>query len=118
MCGDLNIDTVKKLKDKFDYEKILLAFDFRKQNFVTTTTTPSSATCLDHNLASHQVETETIKTAIIDLYTVLGTTHGVITNETPCTEMKPCCRDLRHIKGENALNFLFLLETLKKLEPL
>ena len=31
LCGDFNIDTIKASKDKSDYEKLLSAFDFKRQ---------------------------------------------------------------------------------------
>ena len=118
LCGDFNIDTIIESKDKSDYEKLLLAFDFKRQNFEPTRVTPTSATCLDHIVTSYQINTETIKTTISDHYTVLGAIPGVIVKESKNKEIKQLSRDLRKIKGGNALNFLFLLDqTLKKLEP-
>ena len=119
LCGDFNIDTIKESKDKSDYEKLLLALDFKRQNFEPTRVTPTFATCLDHVVTNYQIITETIKTTISDHYTVLGEIPGVIVKEAENREMKQLSRDLRKIKGGNALNFLFLLDqTRKKLEPL
>ena len=117
LCGDFNIDTIKESKDKSEYEKLLLAFDFERQNFEPTRVTPTSATCLDHIVTSYQINTETIKTTISDHYAVLGAISGVIVKESKNRKMKQLSRDLRKIKGGNALKFLFLLDqTLKKLE--
>ena len=107
LCCDFNIDTIKDPKDKFHFEKSCLAFDFKKQNFEPTRVTPTSATCLDHILTNYQVNTEAIKRTISDHYTLFGIIYGVIINESPCKEMERRCPDLRNIKGENALNFLF-----------
>ena len=57
-----------------------------------------------------------MKTTISDHYTVLGTIPGVIMKEPQKSEVEQTYRDMRKIKGENALNFLFILdETLKSL---
>ena len=118
LCGDFNIDTIKDSKEKLEYENLLLAYDFKRQNSDPTRVTPTSATCLDHISTSYQIKTETIKTTISDHYTVLGTIPGVIMKESPKIEVKQTYRDMRKIKGENALNFLFILDqTLKKFEP-
>ena len=86
------------------WEKIL-ALDFKRQNFEPTRVTPTSATCLDHIVTSYQINTETIKTTISDHYTVLGAIPGVIVKESKNRVMKQLSRDLRKIKGGNALNF-------------
>ena len=119
LCGDFNIDIIKDSKEKLEYENLLLAYDFKRQNSDPTRVTPTSATCLDHiSSTSYQIKTETIKTTISDHYTVLGTIPGVIMRESPKIEVKQTYRDMRKIKGENALNFLFILDqTLKKFEP-
>ena len=118
-AGDFNIDTIANSKDKYDYETLLLAFDFKCQNFEPTRVTATSSTCLDHVITSYQVKTETIQTTMSDHFTVLGTIPGVFFNEPVISEEKIYRRDLRSIKGDQALNFLFLLDQkLKKLDQL
>ena len=115
ICGDFNIDTIANSKDKYDYETLLLAFDFKRQNFEPTRITATSSTCLDHVITSYQVKTETIQTTMSDHFTVLGTIPGVFFNEPVISEEKIYRRD----KGDKALNFLFLLDQkLKKLDQL
>ena len=46
------IDTTKESKDKSEYEKLLLAFDFKRQSFETTRVTPTSANYFDHVVTS------------------------------------------------------------------
>ena len=118
--GDFNNDTIKDSKEKLDYENLLLAYDFERQNSDPTRVTPTYTTCLDHISTSYQINTETMKTTITisDHYTVVGTIPGVIMKETQKIEVKQTYRDMRQIKGENAFNFLFALDqALKKFEP-
>ena len=101
-----------------DYENLLLAFDFKRQTSDPSSVTPTFAICLDHISACNQINTETIKTTVSDHYTVLGTIPGVIMKESQKIEVKQTYRDMRKKKGENALNFLFILDQiLKKFEP-
>ena len=102
LCGEFNIDTIKESKEKLDYENLLLAYDFKRQNSVPTRVTPTSATCLDHISTSYQINTGTIKTTFGDHYTVLGTIPGLIMKESQKIEVKQTYRDMRKIKGENA----------------
>ena len=119
ICGDFNIDTIANSKDKYDYETLLLAFDFSCQNCEPTRVTATSATCLVHVITRYQVKTETIQTTMSDHFTVLGRIPGVFFNEPVISEEKIYRRDLRSIKGDKALNFLFLLDQkLKKLDQL
>ena len=98
---------------------MLLAFDFKCQNFEPTRVTATSSTCLDHVITSYQLKTETIQTTMSDHFTVLETIPGVFFNEPVISEEKIYRRDLRSIKGDKALNFLFLLDQkLKKLDQL
>ena len=70
--GDFNIDTLVESEEMKDYENLLTAFDYRKQNILPTRVTPTSATCLDHVIASISVSTETVNTSFSDDFTVLG----------------------------------------------
>ena len=88
LCGDFKIDTIKKSKDKSDYEKLLLAFDFRRQNFEPSRITPTSATCHDHIVTNYLIKTETTKTTISDHYTVLGAIPGVVVKKSKNSGMK------------------------------
>ena len=118
LCGDFNIDTIKDSKENLEYENSLLAYDFKRQNSHPTRVTPTFATCLDHISTSYQINTETIKTTISDHYTVSGTILGVIMKESQKIEVIQTYRDMRKIKGENVLKFLFSLDqTFKKFEP-
>ena len=48
----------------------------------------------------------------------MGTIPGVIMKQSQKTKVKQMYRDMRKIKGENALNFLFIQDqTIKKFEP-
>ena len=49
-----------------DYEKLLTAFDYRKQNILPTGVTPTSATFLDHVITSFSISTETVNTSFSD----------------------------------------------------
>ena len=73
ICRDFNIDTIANSKEKKDYVTLLLAFDFKCQNFEPTRVTPPSSTCLDHVVTSYKVKTDTIQTTMSDHFTVLGT---------------------------------------------
>ena len=107
--GDFNIDTIVESKETKDYENLLTAFDYRKQNNLPTRVTPTSATCLDHVITSFSVSTETVNTSFSDHYTVLG--EIAVNFEKPEeTITHKFHRDLRNIKKEKALNFLFLLD--------
>ena len=70
--GDFNIDTIVESKEMKDYENLLTAYDYRKQNVLPTRVTPTSATCLDHVITSFSVSTETNNTSFSDHYTELG----------------------------------------------
>ena len=109
LFGDFNIDTLKDETINNLYENILNAYDLAVQKSEPTRVTPTSKTCLDHFISSSPTDTITLKTTISDHYTILGKIplkyHK--TNESFCP--KVIMRDLRNIKNENALNFLFLL---------
>ena len=61
LCGDFNIDTIKESKEKSDYKRLLLAFDYKRQSCEPTRVTPTSATCLDHIVTSYQILNELSK---------------------------------------------------------
>ena len=112
--GDFNIDTLNEHKDKTDYTNLLASYDFQVQNFLPTRVTPTSKTCLDHLITERTVNTETIQTTISDHFTVTAKIPA-IWKESKSTKIL-LARTLNRLKGENALNFLFLLDQkLKKL---
>ena len=69
----------------------------------------TSSTCLDHFITSFQTETQTIPTTISDHFSVLGEIP-LSTDGIKCKPYFRKTRDLRGIKGENALKFPFLLD--------
>ena len=70
--GDSNIEIVVESEEMKDYEYLLTAFDYRKQNILPPLVTPTSATCLDHVKTSFSVSTENGNTSFSDNYTALG----------------------------------------------
>ena len=109
LFGDFNMDTLKDETNINRYENIVNAYDLAVQMSEPTKVTPTSKTCLDHFLSASPTDIITPKTTISDHFTILGKIplkyHK--TNET--FRPKVIMRDLRIIKNENALNFLFLL---------
>ena len=61
LFGDFDIDTIKDSKDNSDYENLITAFYFNRQNSEPIRVTPTSSTCLDH-FSTSPVKHETIKT--------------------------------------------------------
>ena len=106
--GDFNFDTLNEHKDKTDYTNLLAAYDFQVQSFLSTRVTPTSKTCLDHMITERTVNTETIQNTISDHFTVTAKVP-VIWKESKSTNI-PLVRILNTVKGESALNFLFLLD--------
>ena len=106
--GDFNIDTLVESTEKKNYLDLLASFSYENQNFEPTRVTATSSTSLDHVSATKPLQTETIQTTISDHYTLLA--------EIPLLENKNEhdiyveSRNLKKIKGPNALNFLFLLD--------
>ena len=84
LFGDFNIDTTKESKDKSDYENLIAADRFKRQNSEPTRVTPTSSTCLDHLLTRFPVKNESIKTTLSDYYTVVGDIHI----DTTCSQEK------------------------------
>ena len=64
--GDFNDDKIVESKEMKDSENLLTAFDYRKQSFLPTRVTPTSATCFDHVITSFSVSTETVVTSFSD----------------------------------------------------
>ena len=114
ILGDFNIDTIKESKFKTVYENVLRAYDFERQNSEPTRVTPTTATCLDHIITSYPINTMTISTTISDHFTVIGE----IPVSSIAEQQKPnvLTRNLKNLKGDKALNFLFLLD--QKLQKL
>ena len=110
LFGDFNIDTLKENEDRSDYENLITAYCFKRQNSEPTRVTPTSLTCSDHLLISFPVKNETYKTTFNDHYTVIGE----IFIDTTCSQEKQQNffknRNLKNIKGDEVVNFLFLLD--------
>ena len=115
--GDFTIDAIKDSKHKSDYENLIPAFCFRRQISEPSRVTPTSSTCLDYLLTSFPVKHETIKTTFSDQYTVVGEIHIDIKNSQQKQQFFFKTRNLKNIKGDKAVSFLFLLgQKLMKLE--
>ena len=108
--GDFNIDTIKDSADKTNYENLLLAYNFKRQNSEPTRVTSTSSTCLDHYITSYTTTNQTEKTTMSDHYSVLGEIPAVKTEVITTDDSIIRTRNLKNIKGDKALNFLFLLE--------
>ena len=92
-----------------DYN-LTLAYNFRRQNSEPTRVTPTSSTCLDHYITSYQTVHQSEKTTMSDHYTVLGEIPDVKYEVTAESHCKIRTTNLKNIKGDNALKFLFILE--------
>ena len=79
LFGDFNIDCLKYSLDRTNYENILSAYNYKRQNSEPTRVTATSSTCIDHLITSYQVEHKTIKSTINDHYSVLAETPGIKT---------------------------------------
>ena len=113
--GDFNIDILKDSIDKVKYESLLSAYDFQFCNFEPTRVTPKSKTCLDHFPSSKNYLTETIKSTISDHFSVILKIADEKSEN--CKKMFKH-RNLMNLKGDNSLNFLFILDQkLKKMPP-
>ena len=112
--GDLNIDTLKTDCDHENCVSLLSAYDFQLRNFEPTRVTSKSKTCIDHMISPNDILTETNKTTISDHYSVLAKCPE--TGRLDKTKEKHFVRNLKTIKGDGALKFLFLLD--QKLERL
>ena len=112
---DFNIDTLRDEKIQRDYRNLLSAYNLGIRNFEPTRVTPTSKTCIDHSITTNEIETETLQTTISDHFTVSAQVSHSLANkqhDPPCTKVW----NLKNLKGEKALNFLFLLDQkLKKL---
>ena len=87
----------------------MTAYDFGIQKFEPTRMTPLSNTCLVYIVSRERIATTTLRTAISNHFTVLGYI-ALKTERYVLSESKIKIRDLRTIKGEKALNFLFVLD--------
>ena len=106
--GAFNFDALNEHKDKTDYTNLLAAYEFQVRNVLPTRVTPSSKRCLDHMITESTVNTETIQTTISDHFTVTAKVPA-IWKESKSTSIA-LARNLNMLKGESALNFLFLLD--------
>ena len=86
--GGFNIDTIKDSADKILNESLLLTYNFRRQNSEPTQVTPTSSTCLDHNITSYQTVHQTEKNTTSGHYTVLGETSDVKIEVTATSHSK------------------------------
>ena len=87
------------------------------QNPEPTRVTPTSNTYLDHFMSSSPTDTITLKTTVSDHYTILVKIPLNYHKTNESFRPKVIIRDLRNIKNENALNFLFLLNHKRKKIP-
>ena len=108
LFGDFNIDSLKDETNNNCYENILNAYDLAVQKSEPTRVTPISKTCLDHFISSSPTDTKTLKSTISDHYTVLENKPLKYHKTNESFPPKVIMRDLRNIKNQNALNFLFL----------
>ena len=106
--GDFNIDTLKTDCDLENYVSLLNAYDFQLRNFEPTRVTPKSRTCIDHMISQNDILTETVKTTISDHYSVLAKFPK--TGRREKNREQQSVRNLKTIKGDGALKFLFLLD--------
>ena len=106
--GDFNIDTLKTDCDHENYVSLLNAYDFQHRNVEPTRVTPKSKPCIDHMISQNDILTETIKTTISDQHSVLAKFPKSGRREK--TREQHLMRNLKTIKGDGALKFLFLLD--------
>ena len=106
--GDLNFDTLKTDRDHEIYVSLLGAYDFQLRNFEPTRVTSKSETSFDHMISPNDILTEPIKTTISHHYSVLA--KFTKTGRHEGTKEKHFVRNLKTIKGDGALKFLFLLD--------
>ena len=110
LFGDFNIDTIKESKDKSDYENLITAYCFKRQNSEPTRVTPTSPTGLDHLLTRCPVKNETIKTTFSGHYTIIGEIHIETKSFQENRQQFFKTRNRRNSKGDKAVNFLFPLD--------
>ena len=115
--GDFNINTLITDNDKVNYENLLNSFDCKIQNTLPTRVTPTTKSCLDHWIASDELYTQTIETTISDHFTVAASIPLTSRKSYKKELEKKKVRKMKNLKGDNALNFLFLLDQkLKKIQ--
>ena len=106
--GDFNIDTLVDDTDSRKYTNLLKAFGFEIQNSLPTRITIHSKSCIDHIITQrNNIQTNTIKTTISDHFTVMA--DFCVKTESYSNTHSYTFRNLRNLKNENAVNFLFFL---------
>ena len=83
---------------------------FMRQNSKPSRVTPNTETCLDHLSTSFSVKNETIKTTFNDHYTANGEIHIDTKSSQEKQQNVSKTRNLKNIKGDKVVNFLFLLD--------
>ena len=106
--GEFKIVTLKTDCDHENYVSLLNAYDFQLRNFEPTRVKSKSKTCIDHMISQNDILTETIKTTISDHYSVLAKFPK--TGRREKTREQHFVRNLKTIKGDGALKFLFFLD--------
>ena len=108
--GDFNIDTLIDNTDSRKYTNLLKAFRFEVRNNLPTRITINSESCIDHIITrNNNIQTDTIKTTISDLFTVMAMADLGIKLESNSNTNSYNFRNLRNLKNANATNFLFFL---------
>ena len=105
--GDFNIDTLVNDTDSKNYKNLLMAFGFEVQNNLPTRITINSKSCIDHIITQKNTQTDTIETTISDHFTIMADL-GIKTESNSDTNGYTF-RNLRNLKNENAIKFLFYL---------
>ena len=117
LFGDFNNIAIKDSKKKSDNENLITADCFKRQILEPTRVTPTSSTCLDHLLTSFPIGHKTIETIFSDHYTVVNEIHKDTKNSQEKQQYLFKNRNLKNIKEDKAVNFLFPLDQkLMKLE--
>ena len=105
--GDFNIDTLIDDTESRKYINLLKAFGFEIQNNLPTRITINSKSCIDHIITQKNIQTDTIKATISDHFTVMADLG--IKTESYSNTNSYTSRNLRNLKNENAIKFLFFL---------
>ena len=106
--GYFNIDRIIESKEMKDHENLLTAFDYRKQNKLSSRVAPTPATCSDQILPSILVSTEAVNTSFSDNYSVLGEVTDIFLKTKQQTFLKIVCLDcieldIKHIVKKKPL---------------
>ena len=91
-----------------DHENLLTAFDYRKQNKLSTRVAPIPANCSDQCLTSILVSTEAVNTSFSDNYSVLGEVTVIFLKTKQQTFLNIVCSDcieldIKHIVKKKSL---------------